>query len=559
MSLFDRILVARGLDVNSKAAFLIPDYSINYDPFLLTDMDRAVNRLTKALKKQDHIVIYGDYDIDGLTASTLLYDAFIKFGFKFVEIFIPNRFQEGYGLTVDAIKKISSDGVQLIVTVDCGSTSIKEIICANELNVDVIVTDHHNISDTVPLALAVINPKRMDNKYPFVDLAGVGVAFKLVQGLQIKFNGNPSTHSTSSGFTTGSGLPFGQEKWLLDLVAIGTICDVVPLVDENRKNVYWGLKVLARTKRPGLKALMAVAGVETKNINARSIGFGLGPRMNAAGRLETARHALDMLVATDPMLALEKAEYLDALNKSRRIEQDKIYKQATDQSKKYLPDPVLIVSSADWNHGVVGIVASKLLEKYKKPTFVLQQMGDESKGSARSYGDFNVIDAINSAQDLINKGGGHKFAAGVTMPTKNIAKFRKRINDYYKQQKLGDQQSLLLPIADATAELSEITEELVELIAGLEPFGIGNLQPVIKCDNLLVKGSRKMGSDNQHIKIDLKDKSGITMQFIAFNAPDAFFVEPGESVSVWFHPNINEWRGSRSVEGQLLNIEVIDD
>jgi single-stranded-DNA-specific exonuclease len=547
MLLFDRILAARGLNGKSKAAFLLPDYSDTSDPFLLNDMDKAVKRIVIAREKQEKIVIYGDYDIDGLTAATLLYDALGSFGFKYVEIFIPNRFEEGYGLTVDAIDKIASGGTNLIITVDCGSTSIKEIIRAGEQNVDVIVTDHHNISKKLPLAFAVINPKRLDNKYPFVELAGVGVAFKLVQALQIKFNGNPST---------GSGLPFGQEKWLLDLVALGTVCDIVPMVDENRTNVYWGLKVLAQTKRPGLKALMAIAGIDPKNINARSIGFGLGPRMNAAGRLETAQHALEMLVATDPMLALAKAEYLDSLNKSRRIEQDKIYKDAIIQAEKYATDHVLVVSNADWNHGVVGIVASKLLEKYKKPTYVLQEIGNESKGSARSYGDFSAIDAINSVQDLINKGGGHKFAAGVTMPTKNIAKFRKRVNDYYRQQKLGDQKSLLLPKADALAELSEITEELVELIAGLEPFGIGNPQPIIKTDNLKVVGVRKMGADSQHVKLDLQDNTGIKMQFLAFNAPNEYFAEIGTEISVWFHPNINEWRGRRTVEGQLAHIEV---
>lgn len=540
MSLFDRILATRGLDGKSKAAFLLPNYSISYDPFLLPDMEKSVKRLAVAYKKQERIVIYGDYDIDGLTAATLLLDAFKSFGFKNVDVFIPNRFEEGYGLTIDAIEKFAVDGVQIIVTVDCGSSSEKEIIRANKLNIDVIVTDHHSSLVAKLPAFAVINPKKPKNKYPFVDLAGVGVAFKLVQALQTQLKG----------------LPSGQEKWLLDLVALGTVCDVVPLVDENRINVYWGLKVLAQTKRPGLKALMAIAAVDPKNLNSRSIGFRLGPRMNAAGRLETAQHALDMLVATDPMLALEKAEYLDVLNKSRRFEQDRIYKQAIVQAETYAADQVLVVSGVDWNHGVVGIVATKLLERYKKPTFVLQEMGDESKGSARSYGDFSAIDAINAAKDVINKGGGHKLAAGITLPTKNIAKFRKRVNEFYKKQKLVNQQALLLPRADATAELGEITEGLIDLITQLEPFGIGNPQPIIKCDNLKVLDIRKMGSDSQHVKLDLQDKNGLTMQFLAFNAHETFFVEVGAHVSVWFHPNINQWRDKRSVEGQLLHVEI---
>ena len=263
------------------------------------------------------------------------------------------------------------------------------------LAVDVIVTDHHNVADVQPPAVAVINPKRTDHAYPFVDLAGVGVAFKLVQALQTKL----------------SGLPEGQEKWLLDLVALGTVCDVVTLVNENRANVFWGLKVLARTKRPGLKALMAVSKVEPEKVNARSLGFALGPRMNAAGRLETAQIALDLLTAKDNQSAYEKAEQLDALNLARRTEQDKIYKAAVLEAETRLDNPVLVVSGADWNHGIVGIVAAKLMEKYKKPTFVLQEMGEESKGSARSYGDFSAADAIRAADDVITKGGGHKLAA----------------------------------------------------------------------------------------------------------------------------------------------------
>ncbi len=543
MLLFDRILAARGFNDKTKAAFLLPDYKNVHDPFLLPDMDKAVERIIRAHKKQEKVVIYGDYDIDGLTASTLLYDALKSFGFLSVEIFIPNRFEEGYGLTVNAIEKFSKDGIGLVISVDCGSSSEKEIIRANELDLDIIVTDHHNPLIKKLPAIAVVNPKISTSKYPFSDLAGVGVTFKLVQALQTRLDG----------------LADGQEKWLLDLLALGTVCDIVSLVDENRTNVYWGLKVLAKTKRPGLKALMLVSGLdpeETEGINTRALGFRLGPRLNAAGRLETAKHSLDLLTSTDNLEALKKAEYLDDLNRSRRIEQDKIFKQASSQAEHFKDDSVLVVSDPDWNHGVVGIVASKLLEKFKKPTFVLQEMGDESKGSARSFGEFSVIDAVNSAKKLINKGGGHKFAAGITLPTKNINAFRKKVNDFYKSQNLGDQKSLLLPKADATAELGEINEELVSQIAQLEPFGIGNPQPIIKCENLKVFSVKKMGDSNQHVKLGLKDAHGQSMQFLAFNAPKLYFVEPETYISIWFHPNINDWNGSRTVEGQILHIKV---
>ncbi|MFY9228423.1 MAG: single-stranded-DNA-specific exonuclease RecJ [Candidatus Microsaccharimonas sp.] len=540
MSLLDSILAARGMTPEKRAVFLSPDYATKHDPFLLPDMQAAVDRLKVAREKQERITIYGDYDIDGLTATTLLIDALKSFGFKHVKAFIPNRFVEGYGLTVDAIERIAADKAQLIITVDCGSLSHKEITRANELGVDVIVTDHHNVADTPPPATATINPKRTDHGYPFIDLAGVGVAFKLVQALQ----------------TVLDGLEKGQEKWLLDLVALGTVCDVVTLVDENRTNVYWGLKVLAQTRRPGLKALMAVAGIEPRSLNARSLGFGLGPRMNAAGRLETAEYALNLLTSEDPLAALTIARQLDDMNKARRTEQDKILKEAIVQADELQNDPVLVVSNAGWNHGIVGIVAAKLLEMYKKPTFVLEEMGVEAKGSARSYGDFSAADAIRSADDLITKGGGHKLAAGVTLPTVNIPAFRTRVNDFYARQKLENQAALLLPQADVDAPLSEVTEELVEGIKKLEPFGHGNPQPILRSHGLIVVNQRRMGADNQHVKLTLKSESGETIDMIAFSAQAHLFVEPGEKVSVWYTADINEWQGRRSVEGQLLHLEV---
>ena len=577
--LFEEILKARGLTKENRDAFLNPDYDAKHDPFLLPDMRAAVDRLVVAREKQEKITIYGDYDIDGLTASTVLIDAFENFGFKHVDIFIPNRFVEGYGLTVEAVKRIAATGANLIVTVDCGSLSEKEIIRANELGVDVIVTDHHNVAPVQPPAVAVINPKRLlqdypdaykdfvlvaedgrwkmeDSErfrpnsnsqipiaklYPFLDLAGVGVAFKLVQALQTRLKG----------------LEDGQEKWLLDLVALGTVCDVVTLVDEIRTNVYWGLKVMAKARRPGLKALMVVAGIEPSQVNARSLGFGLGPRMNAAGRLETAQYALDMLRAKDNTTALEKAQLLDDMNKARRAEQDKILKEAIVEAEQRINDPVLVVSGKGWNHGIIGIVAAKLLEKYKKPTYVLEEMGEESKGSARSYGDFSAADAIRASDDIITKGGGHKLAAGMTLPTKNIQAFRDRVNKFYADQKLFNQQALLLPKADAVANFEDVTEELIEKIAMLEPFGNGNTQPVLTSEKVLIIHLRRMGADAQHVKLEVQGASGASLQLLAFNAPEHFFVEPGEYVTVWYQPDINEWNGRRTIEGRLLHLEVV--
>ena len=541
MSLFEQILAARGLTAASASDFLSPDYAKKHDPFLLPDMTKAVERLVQARQKQEHITIYGDYDIDGLTATTVLIDAFASFGFDHVDAFIPNRFVEGYGLTVDAVDQIVVSGTQLIVTVDCGSLSHKEIEYSNSLGVDVIVTDHHNVSDVQPLAVAVVNPKRKDHTYPFIDLAGVGVAFKLVQALQTRLEG----------------LPVGHEKWLLDLVALGTVCDVVTLVDENRTNVYFGLQVLRKTRRPGLKALMAVARIEPATLNSRSLGFGLGPRMNAAGRLETARHALDMLLADDNEIAFDKAQQLDALNLTRRLDQAVILKAAIVQAELYADDPVLVVSGADWNHGIVGIVAAKLLEKYKKPTYVLQEMGVHSKGSARSYGDFSAVEALRASDDIITKGGGHTLAAGVTLPTKNIAAFRARVNEFYRAQLLSNQTVLLLPTADVViADFTEVDEGLIAQLANLEPFGSGNPEPILKIENVIVTNQRRMGAENQHVKLEVKDRLGKRLQVLAFGAPDSFFAEPGETVTVLFQPILNEWQGRRSVEGRLLHVDI---
>lgn len=558
MTLFDQILESRGLTGQARESFLYPIYEDAHDPFLLPDMAKAVDRLVVAREKQEHITIYGDYDIDGLTATTVLVDAMQRFGFSHVDTFMPNRFIEGYGMTVDAVERIAAGGAQLIVTVDCGSLSEVPIRRAGELGVDVIVTDHHNVAPTQPPAVAVINPKRLlqdhpaaygnlllkkrsKTLYPFLDLPGVGVAFKLVQALQTRLEG----------------IPVGQEKWLLDLVALGTVCDVVTLVDENRAHVYWGLRVLAKTRRPGLKALMAVSGVDPEKVNARSLGFALGPRMNAAGRLETAAYAQDMLLSQDSIAALELAEQLDVMNMQRRSEQDEIYKAAHAQAMTYVDDPVLVLSHSDWNHGIVGIVAAKILEKFKKPTFVLQELGEESKGSARSYGDFSAADAIRASDDIITKGGGHKLAAGVTLPTTNIEQFRKRLNEFFRSLDLDSQISLLLPKADITIDdLNEITEELVMQLSKLEPFGSGNPEPIVYLDDALVTNVRRMGADAQHLKIRVKDTLNKEIELLAFSAQQEWFIEPGIYVGVWFVPTMNEWQGRRSVEGRLVRLEA---
>ncbi len=540
MSLFEKILVARGLTTRvAREAFLRPDYAaVKHDPFLLPDMEKAVARLKQARQQGEKIVIYGDYDIDGLSATALLLDAFDKFGFEDVDAFIPNRFVEGYGMTMGAVDKVRDMGADLILTVDTGSLCHAEIEYASSLGIDTVVTDHHNVAETPPPSVAAVNPKFSGHTYPFRDLCGAGVAFKLVQALQTELEG----------------LPDGYEKWLLDLVALGTVCDIVTLADENRANVYWGLEVLKKQQRPGLKALMVVAGVEPEQVNARHLGFGLGPRMNAAGRLETAQHALDMLTAHDGLAALEASEKLEELNVKRRSIQDAIFEEACMQAEKLANDRVLVVSSDGWNHGVIGIVASKLVEKYKKPVFIIGERGEEATGSARSFGDFSAADAVRAADDII-KGGGHGAAAGVTLETEKIDDFRRRVNEFYDSLQLTNQERYLLPRADVEiGDFSEIDEDLVANLAKMEPFGNGNPEPVLKITKTSVLSMRRMGTDGQHVKLALRDKNGKVLQMLAFNAPEEFFREPGDEVVAWFQPTVNEWQGVRTVEGRLLHV-----
>lgn len=541
MTLFERILAARGLTTRAtREAFLQPDYAaVKHDPFLLPDMKKAVARLKQAREQGEKIVIYGDYDIDGLSATALLLDAFGKFGFEDVDAFIPNRFIEGYGMTIGAVDKVRDMGADLIVTVDTGSLCHAEIAYAASLGIDTVVTDHHNVAETPPPSVAAVNPKFSGHTYPFRDLCGAGVAFKLVQALQTELDG----------------LPDGYEKWLLDLVALGTVCDIVTLADENRANVYWGLEVLKKQQRPGLKALMAVSGIEPEQVNARHLGFGLGPRMNAAGRLETAQHALDMLVAHDGLAALEASEKLEELNVKRRGIQDAIFEEACVQAEQLADDRVLVVSSDGWNHGVIGIVASKLVEKYKKPVFIIGERGEEATGSARSFGDFSAADAVRAADDIIIKGGGHGAAAGVTLETEKIGDFRCRVNEFYDSLQLTNQERYLLPRADVEIDdFSEIDEDLVANLAKMEPFGNGNPEPVLKITAASVLSARRMGADGQHVKLALRDKNGKVLQMLAFNAPEEFFRDPGDEVAVWFQSTINEWQGVRMVEGRLLHV-----
>ncbi len=624
--LIREILVKRGF-VTSQAQrdFLNPSYeATKHDPFLMPDMHAAVDRIILAKNRREKVTIYGDYDIDGMTASTILAEAFAKWGID-VTIYVPNRFTEGYGLNMDAMQKIAETEADLIVTVDCGSLSHAEIDFANQLEMDVIVTDHHAVAPTMPNAIATINLRRDDHEYPFRDLAGCGVAFKLVQALQMRHSeldsessqirpAAPSPAQTASrreksravdvfakdGAAASEdceGVPIGQEKWLLDLVALGTVCDVVNLQDENRAIVRWGLEVLKKTRRPGLKALMAVAKVNQRNVNARDLGFALGPRLNASGRLETAEYALELLRTDDPVRALELAQLLNDMNQARRAEQDKMFIRACETAEN-CTDSVLVVSDPTFNEGIIGIVAAKLMEKFERPAFVLAEIWPDNtdpassqnafsqkqvtpktasetasaktisraaaaknayaKGSGRSFGDFKMNEVIAGTMDILTRGGGHAAAGGLTVDVVKIADWRVAVNEFYVSQGLSvvAQRMHLLAKEDILRpDFTGIDEELIDEISQMEPFGHGNPSPIFAFDNLTILDRRVMGDKKQHVKYRFADQNGVKMEMVAFSAAEKFVCEVGEVVRVWCELSVNEWMGRRSVEGRLMRME----
>ena len=536
--IFEQILKNRGISKENREAFLSPYYNNQHDPFLLPDMKKAVERLLIAHKKQEKITVYGDYDVDGVSASTVILTAFEKFGFKNVDYFLPDRFKDGYGMNERGVRVLADRGTNLILTVDCGSLNHAEIDFAKGFGIDTIVTDHHNIAEVQPNAVAVVNPRRKENKYPQAEnFAGVGVAFKLVQALQTKLEGFPA----------------GQEKWLLDMVALGTVCDIMKQTVENRQNTFWGLKVLSKTRRAGLKSMLALAGV--KEPKSSTLGFIIGPRINSAGRIETAEKALDLMLEKDAFVAFEKAKSLDDLNKVRRKIQHEALEIAIQKAEDFKNDKVLVVASESFNDGIIGIVASGLLERFKKPVFVISIEGDVAKGSARSFGDFSASQAVQNASGIIIKGGGHDAAAGVTLPTSKIDDFRKSVNDFYESLKLKNQLEKLLPKVDVQLEdFSPISLDLFEKITALEPFGKGNEEPTFEIKNAYVIAHQEMGDKKQHLKLTLTDGEN-EIKMLKFNAPKEFFVEIGEEVDVIFSLGLNEWQGQKNVEGQILHLK----
>jgi single-stranded-DNA-specific exonuclease len=534
------ILAARGMAPTEMGVFLYPEYERDLaDPMLLTDMDKAVERIVRAAQAGERVVVYGDYDIDGITASAVLMEGLRAQGLEPVS-YIPDRFEEGYGLNRAALEQLAADGAQLVISVDCGITSVDEAAWVMDSGMDLIITDHHTVGERLPGAVAVINPKRPGDEYPCKDLAGVGVAFKLVQALQ-RATGRPEE---------------GQEKWLLDLVAMGTICDVVPLAGENRALAHFGLKVLRRTRRVGLRALAEVAGVNLAGITAYDVGFMLGPRMNAAGRLEHADRSLELVMTDDMRRAEEIAGELELLNSQRRADQAAIFAEADRLAAGFAEDPVLVLADPGWSHGVVGIVASKLAEKWARPVLLAQMLGDSVKGSARSVPGFNMVEALASQAELLSKYGGHFFAAGYTLPPENLDRLRSGLNEHYRRTMVDGISKAPVQAAELEwGDLEKVDLELLALLELLEPHGNANPRPLVSLAGLDVLACRAVGSDGKHLSLRLRDRGGRPIAAIGFGLAERYAgLEPGRVVSVRGSLNKNEFQGKTSVQMILLEL-----
>lgn len=533
--IFEQLLAQRGLSED----FLHPRYEDLFDPFLMQGVKEAVERIEQARQNGEKIIIYGDYDADGVTSSTVCRDALEHYGCNNVEIMLPNRFKDGYGLNKPAVAEIEERGAKLVITVDCGSGSGEVIQALSELGIDTIVTDHHEIPKMPKDAVAVINPKRSGEKYG-LNMAGVGVAFTLARALNKKKN---------NGATCD-----GQEKWLLDMVAIGTVCDSMVLREENRIMVHYGMVVLGKTRRRGVQELARVAGCSLSDVNTHAIGFQLGPRINAAGRMKSADVALELMLTNSRSDAVRLADELNELNRARRQAQDDAVREVNDD----FDGDSVIVACGDWHEGVVGIIAGRLSEIYRRPAFALTRLDDGTlKGSGRSFGEFSLANALQACPDgLLLSGGGHAGACGLSMEGERLDDFKKQMNDYYHSLGLQNQERFLRQESDIVLkDLSELDLVLFDEIQQLEPFGVGNEEPIFEFSGRVVS-TRVL--KEKHLSLMVSDGEN-EIRLIGFYVPDEWrTVENGDFVKVQFTLTRNEWRGQVSLEGAIISLEEIE-
>jgi len=507
----------------------------------LQGLDKAVTRLRQAIQQREPIAVYGDYDVDGVTATALLTQTLIALGGD-ARPYIPDRVDEGYGLNRDALKKLKDMGVRVVVTVDCGIRSPVEVAFGNELGLDLIVTDHHSVSSSVPPALACINPKQSNCPYPFKELAGVGLAFKLAQALLMieQRTGPPASLRAED---------------LLDLVALGTVADLAPLVGENRVLVTRGLARLNAAPRPGLAALMQAATVKPGAVDATAIGFMLGPRLNAAGRIEHAMAAYQLLVTQDMAEAHKLAADLNERNRERQRLTKEIHDRARELALARAPDaPLLFAADPSFRAGVVGLAASRLTEEFYRPSVVVELGESESRGSCRSIPEFHITHALDECAELLIRHGGHAAAAGFTVPTEKLDELAQRLLGIAQAQLGGRDLSPALHI-DAEAQLGDLNDETCRQLKRLEPCGYANPVPVLVSRNMIVRDVRSVGADGAHLKLSLLDERRATWDAIAFRqSRHSSWLRRDVRVDVAFHLETNEWNGVERLQFNVLDL-----
>ncbi|HYK73686.1 MAG TPA: single-stranded-DNA-specific exonuclease RecJ, partial [Pseudoneobacillus sp.] len=516
-----QLLVNRGMDTVDRARYFLFGKEQFHDPFLLKDMDVAVTRIKEAIDKQEPILIFGDYDADGVSSTTVMMKTLVDLGAN-VDFYIPNRFTEGYGPNEPAFRHASEIGIKLIITVDTGISALNEAKIAKELGMDLIITDHHEPGPILPEAFAIIHPKLEDSQYPFKELAGVGVAFKVAHAL------------------------YGQvPEHLLEIAVIGTIADLVPLKDENRLIAKAGIQKLIHTKNLGLRALFKVCGVDPQSITEDTIGFTLGPRINAAGRLGDADPAVHLLLTEDITEASELAEEIDQINRNRQAIVNEITEEAikmVDESLLQADYKVIVIGKENWNSGVVGIVASRLVDRYYRPTIVLSYDSEKglAKGSARSIEGFDLFQNLSLCRDILPHFGGHTAAAGMTLNIEDVSLLRSRLNELAAQQ-LDDE--LLVPMTHLDGEflLEEIQLDSVKEMMYLAPFGMENPKPKVLIKDSTIANIRKIGSEQNHLKMTI-EQNGIQLDGIGFGLGKIFEeISPTSTISVIGELSINEW------------------
>lgn len=498
-----KLLIQRGITTATEAKkFFRPQLPDLHNPFLMEDMDIAVERLNKAMGRKERILIYGDYDVDGTTSVALVYK-FLQQYYSNIDYYIPDRYSEGYGISTQGIDFAEKEGVKLIVVLDCGIKAIEEVAYANEKGIDFIICDHHVPDDVLPPAIAILNPKRRDNTYPYTHLSGCGVGFKFMQA-----------------FAISNGIEFHNLIPLLDLVAVSVASDIVPIMGENRILTYHGLKQLNSNPSVGLKAIIDICGLTEKEITISDIVFKIGPRINASGRIQNGKEAVDLLTEKDFSQALEKANQINQYNETRKD----LDKQMTEEANQILSEleglserRSIVLYNENWHKGVIGIVASRLTEVYYRPAVVLTRTDDMATGSARSVSGFDVYSAIEYCRDLLENFGGHTYAAGLSMKVENVPEFTKRFEEYVTEHILPEQTRAVIDI-DAMIDFGDITHKFHNDLKKFNPFGPENKKPIFCTRHVYDYGTSKVvGRDQEHIKLELVDnKSNNVMNGIAF-------------------------------------------